>query len=356
MLAARYYGPHDLRVEEVPPPRPPGPGEVTLRVAWCGICGTDLEAYLHRSPWIPFDAPHPLSGQQVPITLGHEFAGEVVAVGPGVTTLREGDRVAPDTLLYCGRCYWCARHQPQLCPQLGALGLMADGGLAEYCLATEAMCVRLPDGVSYEAGACAEPLAVAVRALRRGRLTVGERVAVIGAGAVGLFALQAARAAGASEVFVVEVARARKQIAAQLGAAAVLDPTEVEVAEALRSLCGGIGPDLVVEAAGTPATAPLAVSAARRGGRVVVVGVAASPSTFHFAETVMGEKEVIGSLSHVYDEDFRAAVALLGDGRVRAEPVISHRINLREVVAQGFERLVESKAETVKILVRGSEA
>src|SRR5262249_36757883 len=153
---------------------------------------------------------NPLTGKKAPIVLGHEFAGEVVAVGRDVTGLRVGDRVAPDVLIYCGRCYWCLRHQVNLCRSMAALGLSGDGGLAEYCVAPERMCERLPDGVTDAAGALAEPLAVAVRAVRRGRLSVGENVAVVGAGAVGQMAMQVARAAGAGDVFAVERSPARK--------------------------------------------------------------------------------------------------------------------------------------------------
>ena len=179
-------------MEEVPPPAPPGPGELQLQVRWCGICGTDLEEWLSGPVFIPAAAPHPLTGARAPLILGHEFAGVVVAVGAGVTEPSPGQRVAVDTIVSCGSCHWCQRGEVTRCPALGALGLHGDGGLAELCNAPARMCLPVPDTVADDAAALAEPLAVAVRALRRGGLRPGERVAVVGAGTVGLMAVQAA--------------------------------------------------------------------------------------------------------------------------------------------------------------------
>src|SRR5438552_8337343 len=181
MKAARWHGRRDVRIEVVPDPTP-GPQEVVLHVDWCGICGTDMEEYLTGPHWVAVGHPHPLTHAQAPLALGHEFCGEVVAVGREVRGLRVGDRVAPDTLIYCGHCYWCQRHQVQLCEHVAFLGLMADGGLAEFCVAPEAMCIPLPPSLSSDRAALAETLAVGVHALRRGRLSPGETVVIVGAG------------------------------------------------------------------------------------------------------------------------------------------------------------------------------
>jgi (R,R)-butanediol dehydrogenase/meso-butanediol dehydrogenase/diacetyl reductase len=192
MLAVRWHARGDVRVEEVPPPAPPGPGELQLQVRWCGICGTDLEEWLSGPVFIPAAVPHPLTGARAPLILGHEFAGVVIAVGAGVTGPLPGQRVAVDTIVSCGSCHWCQRGEVTRCPALGALGLHGDGGLAELCNAPARMCLPVPDTVADDEAALAEPLAVAVRALRRGGLRPGERVAVVGAGTVGLMAVQAA--------------------------------------------------------------------------------------------------------------------------------------------------------------------
>jgi hypothetical protein len=148
MRAAVWHARNDIRVEDVPAPSAPGPGEVIIRVGACGICGTDLEEYRAGPLFIPTDAPNPLTGRMAPLILGHEFAGEVVEVGRGVTEFRVGDRLAPDVLITCGSCFWCQRHQLSLCDSMAALGLMGDGGLAEYCRLPVNMAVKLPHGLS----------------------------------------------------------------------------------------------------------------------------------------------------------------------------------------------------------------
>jgi (R,R)-butanediol dehydrogenase / meso-butanediol dehydrogenase / diacetyl reductase len=350
--AAVWHARNDIRVEEVSEPSAPGPGEVIIKVGACGICGTDLEEYRAGPLFIPVDEPNPLTGRQAPLILGHEFAGEVVEVGQGVTTFKIGDRLAPDGLFYCGECYWCQRHQVSLCDKLAALGLMTDGGLAEYCKLPVNMAIRVPNGLPDDHAAMAEPLSVAVRAVRRGRLLAGETVAVFGGGAIGLFCLQVARAAGAGQVFVVEPLPNRRALAQQFGASETIDPTQVDPVAALRKLTRGVGPDLVLEASGGVAVTPVAIHAARKGGRIVLVGLPVAPTNFNFFDVVATEKEIFGSLSHVYDEDYATAVRWLGDGRVLAEPLISARIPLDRLLADGLDRLEGRATETLKIIVQ----
>ena len=350
MRATRWYGPRDVRTETVPDPTP-GPDDVVLRVAWCGICGTDVEEYLSGPHWIPTTQPNPLTGACAPLILGHEFAGEVVAVGRAVRNLSVGDRVAPDTLIYCGACYWCLRHQVHLCESLAALGLMADGGLAEFCRAPARMCLRLPPTLRLDHAALAETLAVGVHALRRGRLAPGETVAIVGAGAVGLCAMQAALHGGARRVVVVEPDPQRRQLAQRLGASLSVDAAQVDWRDAVREVLGGPGPDLTIECGGRLASVASAIAVARRGGRIVLVGLPAQPGMLDFAALAAAEQEVIGSLSHVYDEDFAAAIDLLSDQRVQVDDLITHRLHLDEVVDHGFERLASGDSSAIKMLV-----
>lgn len=352
MKAALWHARHDIRIEDVPEPTAPGPGEVIIKVNACGICGTDLEEYRDGPLFIPVEQPNPLTGRKAPLIIGHEFAGEVVEVGKGVTHFRPGDHLAPDVLLYCGECYWCQRHQVTLCDKLAALGQMGDGGLAEYCKLPVKMAIPVPNGLSDDHAAMAEPLSVAVRAVRRGRLAPGETVAVFGGGTIGLFCLQVARAAGAGEVFVIEPQPGRRVLARQLGASAVIDPKAVDPISELRKLTGGIGPDLVLEAAGVAVVTPVAIQAARKGGRIVLVGIPVAATSFNFFDIVFTEKEVIGSLSHVYDEDYATAVRWLGDGRILAEPLISVRIPLERLITDGLDRLEQRAAETLKVIVK----
>ena len=195
------------------------------------------------------------------------------------------------------------------------------------------------------------PLAVAVRAVRKGRVGLGDTVAIVGGGTIGLFALQAARVAGASAVYVVEPHAWRRDLALRLGADAAIDPREGSAAEQLRALTD-IGPDVAIDASGVPAATLSAIDAVRRGGRVVIVALPIASTTINFMSIVSTEKEIIGSLSHIYDEDYAAAIRLLSDGRIQAEPLISDRIALADLLAKGLHRLEAQAADTLKILVR----
>lgn len=333
MQAVRWHARGDVRVEEVPPPPPPGPGEVQLQVLWCGICGTDLEEWLDGPLFIPAAGP---------LILGHEFAGVVVAAGDGVTELALAQRVAVDTILYCGRCHWCRRGEVIRCPQLGALGLHVDGGLAPLCNAPARMCLPVPDSVADDEAALAEPLAVAVRALRRGGLRPGERVAVVGLGAVGLLVVQAAAAFGAQSVAVIEPLPERRALAMRLGADRYVPPDDAAELEA----------DVAVECAGSPAAVQTAVRALRAGGRAVVLGIGTRPVQVAPMDLVVGEKSIIGSLSHVWDDDFRIALRLLGRGAVQAAPLITDRIPVSAAVTGGLALLRDEPGKHVKILVQ----
>jgi (R,R)-butanediol dehydrogenase/meso-butanediol dehydrogenase/diacetyl reductase len=346
MLAARWHARGDVRIELVADPPPPGPGEVQIDVLACGICGTDMEEYRNGPIFVPVDRPHPLTGRMAPLILGHEFAGRVAAVGTGVADLRPGVRVAVDTIVYCGTCEWCERHLPQLCTRLGVLGISGDGGLAERCNVPAAMCVRVPEAVSDEDAAIAETLAVAVRAVRRGRLVRGERVAVVGAGAVGLLALQVAIAGGAREVLVVEPHEARRNVALGLSATAAIAPEDPAVAEVA---------DVVLECSGAPAALGTAVSLARPRGRIVLVGLHSRPAELRTSALVMGERELIGSLSHVYDEDLPEALRLLRDGSVRVGPIITDRIPLARLVEDGLVPLASEPDRHLKVVVFPAE-
>jgi (R,R)-butanediol dehydrogenase / meso-butanediol dehydrogenase / diacetyl reductase len=339
VLAVRWHGQNDVRVEDVAPPPPPGPGEVQVRVEWCGICGTDMEEMRHGPIFIPVDEPHPITGRTAPLTLGHEFAGVIEAAGDDVGDLEPGDRVAVDTIVYCGRCHWCRRNEVVRCEQFGALGLQGDGGLAELCNAPAAMCLPIPDGVGTDAAALAETLSVGVRALKRGRFRPGEHVAVVGVGAVGLMTVQAARALGASSVSVIDPAAERRELALALGAGAA------------HAQAAPLGVDVAVESAGDPRAVEAAIAAVGKGGRAVLLGIDKRPATFEPLRLVVDEAEIIGALSHVYDEDFRLALDLLARDSVRAEPLITDRVPIGRAVEDGLTVLATEPERHLKILV-----
>jgi (R,R)-butanediol dehydrogenase / meso-butanediol dehydrogenase / diacetyl reductase len=342
--AARWHARGDVRVEDVPQPTP-GPGELLLRVTWAGICGTDVEEYVSGPAIIPTHVPNRLTGRAAPVTLGHEFVGTVAALGEGVSDFRLGERVAPEVVLFCGVCFFCRRHEYALCINWAALGLMADGGLADYAVVPAATAARLPDTLSDEEGALVEPTEVAVRAIRKSELRLGESVAIVGGGTIGLLVLQVARAAGAANVHVIEPLESRRILALHLGATTAWDPRTSDTGEVLRDACQGVGPDIVFECAGGPGTANLAIQLARKGGRIVLVGIRSEPVPISTLDIVIGEKHLVGSVQHHYDEDLPTAVRLLAERRVQVGSLITGRIPLERVVDDGLRVLATPQVE-----------
>lgn len=349
MRAARWHGRGDVRVEDVPIPRP-GPGEVLLRVSWCGICGTDVEEYRDGPVVIPVDRPNPLTGQRAPIVLGHEFAGQVVELGPGVEGLAPGDRVVPEICLFCGECHYCRNHQYALCSSWAAIGLHGDGGLAELVKVPAAMCVPLPDEIADDEAALIETTEVAVRAVRKAGLRLGDSVAVVGDGAVGLISLQVARAAGATTAILLGHRAARLEIGRRLGATAAIDTREPGWLDAVRDLTGGLGADVAIEAGGSPGAISDAVAATRKGGRIVLLAVIGTPIQLNTWPLVEGERTLVGSVQHHVDDDLPVAVRLLASRLVDVRPLITRRIALERVVEDGFEAAA-STGTGIKTLV-----
>jgi len=349
MRAARWHGRGDVRVEDVPIPRP-GPGELLLRVSWCGICGTDVEEYRDGPVVIPVDRPNPLTGQHAPVTLGHEFAGEVAEVGPGVAGLAVGDRVVPDICLFCGECHYCRRHEYALCVSWAAIGLHGDGGLAEYVKVPARMCVKLPDEIADDEAALIETTEVAVRAVRKGGVRLGDSVAIVGDGAVGLITLQAARAAGATNVILLGHRAPRLELGRQLGATAAIDTHDPGWLDEVRALSGGLGADVAIECGGRAEAIADSIAATRKGGTIVLLAVIGVPIPLNTWPIVEGERTVVGSVQHHFDEDLPTAVQLLASRQIDVRPLITRRISLERVVEDGFAA-PPSAGPDIKVLV-----
>ncbi|AOT70864.1 2,3-butanediol dehydrogenase [Geosporobacter ferrireducens] len=349
MKAAVWYGKKDVRIMDVPEPSAPGEGKVKIKVHWCGICGSDLHEYLVGPIFIPTTEPHPLTGDVAPVILGHEFSGEIVEIGPGVTNFKVGDRVAPDACQVCHKCYACKIGKYNVCDQLAFTGLMTNGAFAEYVVVPEYTLYKIPDNMSYETAALLEPLAVGVHAVRQAPIALGESVVIFGAGTIGLATLQAVRAAGVSKIYVVEVAKARKDFAKQLGATEVFDPTKMDIKEKIKEVTKGVGADVVFECIGSHKVTPIAVEIARAGGKIVIVGVYEKETSLNFNNVVFKDKHIIGSLA--YAGDFAIAIDLINDGRINVEPLITGKIRIDDLIEKGFDELVNRKEENIKIIV-----
>jgi (R,R)-butanediol dehydrogenase/meso-butanediol dehydrogenase/diacetyl reductase len=347
--AARYHGRGDIRVEDLPEPHA-GPGQVQVAVEWCGICGTDLHEYLEGPIFAPTpQAPHPLTGGAVPITLGHEFAGVVSEIGEGVTGLSEGDRVVVEPYDVCGTCVACRSGRYNVCRSLGFIGLDGDqGGFAERAVVDRRWGHPIGD-LTTEQGALVEPLAVGYHATKLSGLEAGQTAVVFGAGPIGLVTAAALRAVGAGQVVVVEPADARKAKAPGAGADVVLDPTEEDVPARVRELTGGAGADVTFECAGLDPVLAQAVASTRPGGTCVNVSIWGHPATFDVNSLVLSEIRLIGSLA--YAGRHPEVIELVRDGVVDVEQFITGRIALDDIVDQGFRELIDHKETNVKILV-----
>ncbi len=335
MRAAVLRAPRTLRVEQVEPPAP-GPGEALVRVSAAGICGTDFRIWTGDR------------AVRYPLTPGHEFVGEVVGVGAGVRGIRAGDRVAVEPNWGCGSCDLCRDGQGNVCLQRTAVGIDRDGGFAELVALPERACWPAPAGLDEDRLLLTEPLAVVVRAVGRAAPRAGETAAVVGAGTLGLLALQVLRSRGC-RVLVVSRSDRRLSLARALGAEATVALGAGDAVAAARALSGRDGVDLVVETAGTAAAVEFtlgAVGFVRPGGRVVLTGLPHEPARVEVFWLVRREIDVRGSM--IYQGEFAEALALLARGAVDVTPLLTHRFPL-EAIEEALE--THRRPEAIKVAV-----
>jgi (R,R)-butanediol dehydrogenase/meso-butanediol dehydrogenase/diacetyl reductase len=351
MRAAVWHNRRDVRIEEVPSPPMPPKGQVQVRVSWCGICGTDLHEYLGGPIYIPVERPHPLTGIQAPVIIGHEMSGEVVELGDGVEEFAPGDRVAACPIIGCGICRWCRSGSMAQCDRVAFLGTSWTGGaLAERVNLNAYQCYRLPASVAEDAGALVEPFSAVVRAVHRNAPKPDECVAVVGAGPMGLMSIMATRIFGCAHVVAFEIASLRRNAATLCGAEEVINPATEEAEKRALEVTDGQGFDLVIECAGIPATALLAGRLARTRGRVTLMGVFEKPAALDLTDVVFREKTITGSMSGygMYEETIR----MMSNPMFRPDVLITERIGLERLVDIGYRGLLEEKDRNIKTLVQ----
>jgi (R,R)-butanediol dehydrogenase/meso-butanediol dehydrogenase/diacetyl reductase len=345
MKALRLHGHRDLRIDDVDEPRLQ-PRWSIVQVDWSSICGSDVKEYL--GPFGISTEPNPVTGVSMPVTLGHEFAGRVVATDGSRPDIRVGDRVTVDCAIKDETCWYCRHGDYDLCDNLAILGFSAHGGMAELVAVPSYGLYKLPDSVSDEAGAIIEPLSVVVHAVRRGRLTPGDIVAIVGGGMIGLATAAVARSSAASAVYLVEQLPQRRERAKQLGAT-VIDPAQGSPVDQLRELTAGYNADLAFDCAGTPDSLKLAINLARKSGRVAVIGVFKAPPTVDMNSIVLEERELIGCMGPV--ECFPRAISLVADGRLNPDDFITDKISYRDAVDHGFHKLIDEPDRHVRIIM-----
>jgi (R,R)-butanediol dehydrogenase/meso-butanediol dehydrogenase/diacetyl reductase len=355
MQAATYHGRKDIRVEEVTAGTV-GADEVRIDVDACGICGSDLHEYTAGPIFVPEGDPHPVSEETAPVRMGHEYSGTIAEVGDAVTDLAVGDAVAVNPILYCGECRQCREGNYHICDSIGFIGLSGgSGGFSESAVVDAEHAVPLGEDVPVEHGALVEPLSVALHAVRRSGLQAGDAVAVFGSGPIGLAVIQCARVAGAGTIFVSEPRDARRERAADCGATELVDPSTTDPVEYVHSHTDG-GADVAFEVAGVEPSFNAAVESTAPSGQTTVVSIWEEEVSTHPNTLVLGERTVTGTLAYLggprSDEEYGMVIDMLADGRLDPDPFITGRIGLDEIVADGFDRLVDPESDHVKILVK----
>jgi (R,R)-butanediol dehydrogenase / meso-butanediol dehydrogenase / diacetyl reductase len=327
--AAVYHGRHDIRIESVPEPPRPRPGEVVLEVLRAAICGTDASEWSH---WPLLARP--------PVTLGHEFVGRVADVGAGVDGLELGDRVVSGAGVSCGACEWCRAGRINLCAAYYTIGLHANGGLAELVATPASICRQVPATCADDDAAMAQPFAVALHAVRRSGVGPGQACAVIGVGGIGAFIVAGAAARGISPLIAVDRDAERLQTARRLGADVTLDARGRDLAQLILDRTDGEGAHVVIEASGAPESPAAAIRAVRRGGRVLLVGLQSAPRELDLLDLTVREIELTTTVAHVCDVDLREALRIISESDV-ASTVLDRVIPLDELVERGIRPLAE---------------
>jgi 6-hydroxycyclohex-1-ene-1-carbonyl-CoA dehydrogenase len=339
MKAAMFYGSDQpLRIEDVPTPEP-GPGEVLVKVAACGICHSDLHYLDHGTP--TFKKP--------PLILGHEPSGSIAGLGAGVDDWSEGDRVLLPTIFGCGVCNACRAGRDNICERKVMLGNDVDGAFAEYIVAPEKFVFSLPEEVPLEeSSVIADAISTPFHAVNvRGRVQPGDNVVVFGCGGIGVNVVQLAAAAGA-KVVAVDISDEKLEWATRLGASETLNPTGQErVDKLIRKMTGG-GADIAFECIGMPETQEQAFASTRNGGRLVLVGYSGKPMTLNSGRVMYREMEVVGSLG-CRSADFPRIIEMARQGTIATADIVTARYDL-EQVNEAFDHLRSGKGVRTIVL------
>lgn len=343
-----------------------------MKVAYCGICGTDIHEYLGGPIFCPpIGGQNPHTGLKLPITLGHEFSGTVIETGSNVKNVRAGQNVAVDPTFddrHYGLdpCIACQHERYNVCKRWAAYGLsVPGGGIAEEIVIQAMNCIPLPDSVSLKVGALVEPLAVAWHAIRLSGFKQGQTALVLGAGPIGLALLMLLRVWGASTIVVTEVTHSRAEQAKKFGADMVINPIErvertgqsgTSVADPVKSavfnLTAEQGVDVSFDATGIQSTLDSAIASTKIGGTIFNVAIHEKPLQLNLNDLVFAEKRIMGGMCYT-DEDFAGVLEALEEGKIpHAEQMITSVVPLGNAIDGGFMELINNKAAHVKILIQ----
>jgi len=351
MKAALWYGKKDIRVENVKEPKLSN-GEVIVKVKCCGICGTDLHEYISGPHLIPVDRPHPVTGHKAPIIMGHEFSGDIIAIGPKVEGWKVGDRVVIEPNSHCGKCYYCQRGLHHLCSNYYTIGLQNYwGGFAEYSLVQDYMLNKLPDTLTYEQGAMVEPAALAMYGIKRGNIKVGDTILITGGGPTAVLMLMGVLAAGAYKVFMTEVLPGRLKRLEELGATKVFNPTKCDLKKEILERTDGIGVDVAIDCTGNEIAINDCFEILKKRGMYVQSGLTVDKIKVDPFKWALKDLNMVGIWCY-YHYDFHWVINLIEAGRLPVEKLITKTIKVDDIVEEGFKVLTSDKeGKELKILV-----
>jgi len=334
--AVALLEPRRFEIQDRPVPTPE-PGEVLIRVAAVGICGSDLHAYHGNQPFVTY-----------PRVLGHELAGRIAGLGAGVVAFAMGDRVCVDLVINCGKCYPCRIGRPNCCVSIRVMGVHVDGGFAEYVTAPVGRVYKLPDELPDDQAAMVETLTIGCQAVARGEVAAGETVAVIGAGPIGLVAMLAAKARGA-KVLVSDLLDRRLELATSLGADAVVNSGRESLGDGVARFTDGEGANVVVEAVGAVAAVEAAIEVVSAAGRVVLLGLGSKPVPI--IPTTLIRKELDVRASRMNSRRFPEAIALAAKLTGPLGAMITHRLPLTSA-PEAFSMLSASPESACKVVLK----
>jgi len=341
LKALLYTGPYTFSYADVPDPVVDDE-DVLVRVKACGICGSDVAGHTGKT------------GRRLPpLVMGHEAAGIVERVGRNVVGFTRGDRICFDSTVYCNQCPACREERFNRCVRRQVLGVSVpefkrNGAFSEFLAVPHWICAKLPDNVSFVQASLLEPASIGMHAANRAPISKGNTVVVVGAGAIGLFILQAARLRGANTIVASDLNEFRLGLAMRVGADVCINPARADLRQEVLRQTDGRGADVAFEAVGFGETFRLAMSITRTGGRVVAVGNLQKEIEFNLQELVTRELAFLGS--YASSGEFRTCIDLIATGRINVEPLISEVLPLREGPA-AFRRLLEAKENLLKIVL-----
>jgi L-iditol 2-dehydrogenase/galactitol-1-phosphate 5-dehydrogenase len=310
------------------------PDEVLIKIKNCGICGSDIGSYLTGA----------MESQQ--IILGHEFSGEIVEIGGKVKKWKLGDRVTANPNIPCLSCYWCNHGLETMCI-LHSLGITHDGALTQFLNVRADRLHHLPESISYEEGAMIEPLSNGIQAIKSSGFRVGDNAAVFGAGPIGLMTIQALKAAGASDIFVIEPIESKQKLSLKLGADYAFD---LKKWSRILRLTNKIGPDFVYDCVGLPVTIMNSMQLVKMGGTILIIGTHPEPFEMKGFLQMTTKNITMKGMYLVDQESFKAAIKLVEKKLVDVQSIISKRIKLDEV-PKAFEELSSGLHDEIKVLV-----